>query len=120
MAHRSIRILITTLFHHLTGHGILASNFIFLWLLIGHSSCASTSSLSLLDRLSSTNGENVTSSGSCDVIPVMLAVTPPRKYIHRCNTTHVLTFGCRGRCTSYVKVKEEDLTQINRMCRYGL
>ncbi len=71
--------------------------------------------LDRLDRL--VTQEDVDGGNTCDVVPVMLAVSPPRKYSSRCNTTQVLTFGCRGTCSSYVRVKEENVHEINRMCR---
>ena len=54
----------------------------------------------------------------CEVVPVVLHVSPPKRYIDRCVKTQVLTFGCRGQCRSYVKVSDEYPHHITHMCRW--
>ncbi|ELT97824.1 hypothetical protein CAPTEDRAFT_217220 [Capitella teleta] len=57
------------------------------------------------------------SAPQCEVVPVILNVSPPRRYAAICNSTQVLTFGCQGNCNSYVEMSKKDPQRALRSCR---
>ncbi|XP_014770796.1 bursicon [Octopus bimaculoides] len=56
-----------------------------------------------------------TNNTKCGVQGVIMSIHPPREKVHRCSSSIIKTFGCRGQCYSYTEMNS-NLTRVIRSC----
>ncbi|XP_070212849.1 bursicon-like [Littorina saxatilis] len=52
----------------------------------------------------------------CQVNPVLITIRPPPRFADRCDPRTVVSYGCRGGCSSYTRVDVRNTTNLLRSC----